>query len=532
MTNITKNEVSVLLINPPVLLEKDNVGADVSQPLGLAYIAAILRRDGYSVSILDAAAEGWKNIKAFDERRDYNGMDYKQIGEEIRKRRPKVVGITNNFTVQKDSAFKIAKIVKEIDPNITVVIGGSHVTVAPKECALNDSIDYAVFGEGEITVVELMNCLVGGGELDELKKIRGLAFRDGSSVFVAEPRSHNLELDLLPYPARDLLPMGIYFEASKSKRANRDMSGPWATVITSRGCPFNCIFCSIHLTMGRRWRSRSPENVIGELKELAEVYGVRQLDFEDDNISCDRRRMGELCDLMLKNNLHFEWYTPNGVRADTLDENLLRKMKASGCRELWFAPESGSQRVVNEIIGKRIDLKVIERMVELCTRVGISSNCFFVIGFPGETKEEILETVDFARKLSRKGADNFMFSIATPLYGTRLYEEALRNGQLNEEDDESLAYGTAHLKNLSVSSQELVEVRNGALAETKKLFVVNSLRKLFYYLVYCHSLTLTLGHLRNLARIGSIFLRRNTARLAKRLDPNGNDYAKRQTDTI
>ena len=117
-----------------------------------------------------------------------------------------------------------------------------------------------------------------------------------------------------------------------------------------------------------------------------------------------------------------------------------------------------------------------------------------------------------------------MFSIATPLYGTRLYEEALRNGQLNEEDDESLAYGTSHLKNLSVSSQELVDIRNTALAETKKLFVVNSFRKLFYYLVYCHSLDLTLGHLRNLVRIGSIFLRRNMARFAKRLNLDSNVY--------
>lgn len=513
-----KNSWPILLINPPVLLQKENVGADVAQPLGLAYIAAVLRREGYPVAILDAAAEGWKNVRSFDERRDYNGLDFEEIRREIGKRRPRVVGITDNFTVQKDSAFRVASVVKEVDRNILVVIGGSHVTVRPEECALNPDIDFAVVGEGEITVVELLEKLLKTSPIEELRKVKGVAFKNGGSVHVGDERPYNFDLDSLPYPARDLLPMEIYFDASKSQRANRDMDKPWATVITSRGCPFNCVFCSIHLTMGRRWRARSPENVIGELREIVEKFGVQQLDFEDDNISCDKRRMERICDLIVGDRLKFEWYTPNGIRADTLDEGLLKKMKASGCRELWFAPESGSQRVVNEIINKRIDLKIIERMVSLSKKVGISSNCFFVIGFPGETREEVEETITFARKLGRLGADNFMFSIATPLYGTRLYKEALEKGMLNEEDDESLAYGTPHLRNLELSSEELVKIRNRALSENRKMFIINSINKLIYYSVYCHNPALAAEHFRNMVRIGLIFFRRNCARMAKRIE--------------
>jgi len=516
---VNKSGLSVCLINPPVLLPKDNVGVDVFQPLGLAYVASVIREKGYPVSIIDAAAQGWKNVQSFDDHRDFNGLSYEQIATEVKKLQPKVVGITANFTIQKDSAFRVASVVKGVDKDIIVIIGGSHVTVKPKECALNSDIDFAVFGEGEITMLELMEKMENEATLPEFKKVKGLAFKDGTDVYVGEPRPYNFDLDSLPYPARDLLPMGIYFEASKLKRANRDMDKPWATVITSRGCPFECVFCSIHLTMGRRWRARSPENVVGELTQLAQIYGVKQLDFEDDNISCDKRRMEKLCDLVVESGLQFEWYTPNGVRADTLDENLLRKMKASGCRELWFAPESGSQRVVNEVIGKRIDLRCIERMVELCKRVGISSNCFFVIGFPGETREEINETFAFARRLSYLGADNFMFSIATPLYGTRLYTEALERGDLNEGEDESLMYGTPHLKNLAVSSEELVRLRNQALSENRKLFVINSFRKLIYYLVYCRDMSLTVSHFRNMTRIGLIFVRRNSARLFKRFSP-------------
>lgn len=513
-----KTDWPILLINPPVLLQKDNVGIDVFQPLGLAYIAAILREDGYPVSILDAAALGWQNVKSFDLRRDFNGLDFESIADEIRKSNPRVVGITNNFTIQKDAASKVASVVKNLNKDITVIVGGSHVTIRPEECLLNPDFDFAVLGEGELTIIELMSRLLSGSSSDELKTVRGIAFRENGHSYVTEPRPYNNNLDDLPYPARDLLPMSIYFEAAKSKRANRDMDKPWATVITSRGCPFKCNFCSIHLTMGRPFRYRSPENVTGELKELVTKYGVQQVDFEDDNLTCDKKRMDAICDLIVRDNIKFEWFTPNGVRADTLDENLLRKMKSSGCQELWFAPESGSQRVVNEIIEKRINLKVIERMVELCTHVGISSNCFFVIGFPGETQEEIEETVNFAKKLSRLGADNFMFSIATPLYGTRLYDEAKVKGMLNEEDDASLAYGTPHLKNLNLSSQELVEIRNRALNNNKKLFIINSLRKLFFYLWHCRRLDLAFGQLRNMLRIGSIFWRRKTSRLAKRVE--------------
>lgn len=513
-----KPDWPILLVNPPVLLQKDNIGVDVFQPMGLAYIAAILRQEGYPVSILDAAALGWQNVKYFDSRRDFNGLDFESIADEIRKNNPRVVGITNNFTIQKDSAFKVASVVKSVDRDIIVIVGGSHVTIRPEECLLNPDIDFAVLGEGELTMVELLSRLLSGSSTDELKTIKGIAFREDGRIHLTEPRPYNNNLDDLPYPARDLLPMSIYFEAAKSKRANRDMDKPWATMITSRGCPFRCNFCSIHITMGRPFRYRSPENVAGELKELVTKYGVRQVDFEDDNLTCDKRRMDRICDLIIESSLKFEWYTPNGVRADTLDENLLRKMKVSGCRELWFAPESGSQRVVNEIIEKRINLKVIERMVELCTRVGVSSNCFFVIGFPGETREEIEETVNFAKKLSRLGADNFMFSIATPLYGTRLYDDAKAKGLLNEEDDASLAYGTPHLKNLNLSSEELVKIRNRALAENKRLFIINSIRKVVFYLWHCRSLDLTFGQLRNMLRIGLIFWRRNTARLARRIE--------------
>ena len=503
---------SICLINPPVLLPKNNVGVDLFQPLGLAYIAAILRDNHYSVSIIDAAAEGWKNIQEFDEHRDFNGLRYEQIGAEIKKRAPQVVGITITFTVQKDSAFKVASTVKAIDRNILVIVGGPHVSVRPQECILNPDIDFAVIGEGEVTVLELINKLESKASVSELKEVKGIAFRNNQEVYVAPCRPLIQDLNSLPLPARDLLPMNIYFDAAKSKRANRDLNKPWATVITSRGCPFNCIFCSVHLTMGRKWRARSPQNVINELKHLIQKYGVRQIDFEDDHISCSKKRMERICDLIINNNnLKFEWYTPNGIRADTLDEPLLKKMRIAGCRELWFAPESGSQRVVNEVIGKHIDLGYVEKMVTICKKVGISSNCFFVVGFPGETKTEIEETISFAQKLGKLGTDNCLFSIATPLYGTRLHNEAVKKGLLSEGNDQVLMYDVPRLKTFEFTTEELVNLRNRAQKENRRLYIKNSFNKLFYYMV--HNPALGVEHVKTMSRIGLIFLRRHCARL-------------------
>lgn len=505
----------ICLINPPVIYPKGTRGTDIFQPLGIAYVAAVLREKNFQVAIIDAAGLGWQNMKEFDERRNYNGLDYEEIAKRIKNLKPKVVGITITFTVQKDSAFRVAEIVKKTDKHIKVVVGGPHVTVQAKECLSNSNIDYAVVGEGEDTVVELMEAVLKNTTVKKLSLIKGIAYKQKKEIIITPPRPFIVDLDRIPFPARDLLPMGEYFKAARSRRANRDLDKPWASLFTSRGCPFNCVFCSIHLSMGRKWRARSPENILAELKLLVQKYDVRQIDFEDDNISWDKNRMERLCEMIIENKLKFEWFAPNGIRADTLDEPLLKKMKKSGCRELWFAPESGSQRVVNEIIGKNIDLKYIEKMVDACKRIGISSNCFFVIGLPGETKKDIQKTFSFAKKLGRLGADNCIFFLATPLYGTRLYKEAESKGYLIREGDSLQRYDRPHIQTPEFSGEELILMRETALAENRKLYIINSLRKLYYYLT--NNPSLVVGQLKNISRIGVIFISRRINQVKKKI---------------
>lgn len=233
--------------------------------------------------------------------------------------------------------------------------------------------------------------------------------------------------------------MDKYYEAAKAGRSARitaTFGKRWATMITSRGCPYQCVFCSIHIHMGRKWRPRSPENVVDEIEELVNKYDIELISFEDDNMTLNRDRMVRICELIKERGLDFEWDTPNGVRADTLDEDLLKRMKETGCKQIYVSPESGNQHVVNDIIKKRLDLKKVEETVKLCKKIGIRVDCFFVIGLIGETKENIRETINFARKLKKLGAASVIFSIATPYYGTELYEKAKELGYLKVEGDE------------------------------------------------------------------------------------------------
>ena len=274
------------------------------------------------------------------------------------------------------------------------------------------NIDFVVIGEPEDTIFELVGALEQG-TMQSLKKIRGIAFNENGEKVVTPPRPAIQDLDSLPFPARHLLPMDAYFAAVKENPLRGEISKPWTTMITSRGCPYNCVFCANHNVTGRQWRGRSPENVVDEIEQLVRTYHIKQIDFYDDNMTLNKKRMETICDLIVKRGLDIEWYTPNGVRADTLDENLLTKMRKSGCKKIRIAPESGVQRVVNQIIKKDLNLKDVEKAVVSSKKVGIKVGCFFVIGLIGETKEDIKESINYAYKLRQLGADRFYFSVAT-----------------------------------------------------------------------------------------------------------------------
>jgi magnesium-protoporphyrin IX monomethyl ester (oxidative) cyclase len=406
--------------------------------LEIAYIAALLERQ-HKVLIIDAPTEGRRNLKQIDGTKYRVGLTNKEIADRIRRWSPDVVEIHIPFSGWWKTAYEVASTVKSIDKDIITVLSGLHPSARPVDSLMHSNIDFVVIGEAEYTMLELVGVLEQR-TTEGLKKIRGIGYVKNGETVITPPRPAIQDLDSLPFPARHLLPMEEYFAAVKEVPPRGEIRKPWTMMITSRGCPYNCVFCSVHVVMGRKWRGRSPENVVDEIEQVVHTYHVKQIDFLDDNMTLNKKRMENICDLIVKRGLDIEWYTPNGIRADGLDENLLTKMKASGCKKIRIAPESGVQRVVDQIIKKNLDLKKVENAVILSRKVGIKVGCFFIIGLIGETKEDIKATIKYAYKLRQLGADSFYFSYATPLYGTELYEQAKRGGFLRDcFSDEALA---------------------------------------------------------------------------------------------
>jgi anaerobic magnesium-protoporphyrin IX monomethyl ester cyclase len=419
----------VCLINPPRIQPKVWGKPNVFPPIVMATVAAVLEKT-HTVSIIDAPTEGWENLEELDESKYRVGLSAEAIVQRITKFKPDIVAIEIPFSGWSKTAFEVVYIVKKVNTGIVVVLFGLHPSSRPEACLENINVDFVVIGEPENTVSDLVEALEMGKH--DFKNIAGLGFRENGKALLNAKRAIIENLDSLPFPARHLLPMDVYAQAVKQNPLRGEIHKPYTIVITSRGCPYNCVFCSNCIVWGKQWRPRSPKNVVDELEQIIKTFSIEQVDFSDDNMTLDKQRMVEICDLIVKRGLSFEWFTPNGIRADSLDETLLRKMKAAGCKKIRIAPESGVQRIVNDVIKKNQDLKSVEKAVVLCKKVGIKVGCFFVIGLIGETKADIEKTIEFAYKLRDLGADTFIFSIAMPLYGTAFYEQAKENGFLRD----------------------------------------------------------------------------------------------------
>jgi anaerobic magnesium-protoporphyrin IX monomethyl ester cyclase len=444
----------ICLINPPRIHPRGWGKPTVYQPVGIAYVAAVLEKQ-HEVSIIDSPTEGWRNLDQLDEKKYRVGLKNEEIADRIRRWSPDIVGINIPFSGWSKAAFEVAAIAKSVDKDIITILDGLHPSARPLNCLSHPNVDFVVVGEGEYTMLELVGALEQGVN-EDIKKIKGIGFIEGGKKIITPPRPEIQDLDSLPFPARHLLPMDIYFSAVKENPIRGVINKRYAIMITSRGCPHECIFCSNHIVMGRKWRGRSPENVVEEIEQLVQTYKIEQIDFFDDNMTLHKKRVERICDLIVERGLDIKWYVPTGVRADTLDEGLLRKMKASGCKGIRVAPESGVQRVVNQIIKKNLNLKDIEKAVVLAKKVGIKVGVFFILGLIGETKEDIEETIKFAYKLRKLGAESFHFSIATPLYGTELYKQAERGGFLMEGfSDEALGAAEPLIETSEFNAEEL-----------------------------------------------------------------------------
>lgn len=410
----------VLLFIPPAFTFKDNVDINPLPPLGLGYLGAVLEQHDVEVKIVDCLVEGWHVREEVTHNIIRVGLPFKYIEDIIASFHPDVVGVNNLFTKQRENAHHIYKLAKQVDPRIITIAGGAHPTVMPEMVMSDPNVDFAVIGEGENTIIRLIDVLE---ERDGIENIDGIGFRMQDRVVIKPKTKFTDNLDSLPFPARHLLNMGKYFGLKESHGPRiRERFSP---IISSRGCPIGCTFCSFRKVGGNKFRARSPENVIAELKHLKAIYGIKEVMFEDDNLTLNKDRAKKIFDLMIAEQLNLVWDAPSGIAAFSLDEELIDKMKASGCQRLSLALESGSQYVLDNIIKKPVNLERAKSLARYAQHIGLEVHIFLVVGMPGETQEQIWESFKMAAEL---GVYNPSISVATPYPGSALYELCKEHG--------------------------------------------------------------------------------------------------------
>jgi anaerobic magnesium-protoporphyrin IX monomethyl ester cyclase len=362
-------------------------------PLGLGYLAAVLEKNKYEVDVIDCQALR---------------LSYEAFKREISKRKPNVVGLTATTRTYK-SALRIIEISKELDPNCLTVFGGPHITFWD-ENALRDcqSLDIVVRREGEYTLLELVQRLEAE---KDYHNVQGTTCRKNGKIMRNPDRPFIENLDQLPFPARHLWPL-------EQLRKYEDIF----YLTTSRGCVYWCEFCAAVRMFGRRYRMRSPKNVVDEIEFLNKTYNATKFTFCDDAFTVDQPRTEELCKEIKNRELRIKWNC--GTRVDMITKDLLLKMRSAGCVSVWFGVESGSQHVLNEM-RKGISTEQTIRAIGWVRELGLKPVPNVLIGFPGETEESAWRTIKFAEKISPD--EVAFFNIATPLPGTPMFDMVREN---------------------------------------------------------------------------------------------------------
>jgi anaerobic magnesium-protoporphyrin IX monomethyl ester cyclase len=398
----------------------------ITSPMGILYLAAAAREAGYDVECLDAVVEAPYQETPVSKLVSRFGLTPDQILARIRAAQPDLVGLSCIFSNQWPATRELARRIKAEWPDLTVVSGGAHPSFMSERCMNDAPLDFIVRGEAEETFLTLLDRL---SHEHSVQDIDGLVWRDGETVRQNPKTGFIHDLDRIPFPAHDLLDPERYFRLALPM-GYQFLSPRALPVITSRGCPCHCTFCSSTNLWGNRYRYRSPDNVMAELDLLHQRHNLQEVKFQDDNLTINRTRAEQIFTAMAERPYRLTWNTPNGIAVWTLDEPLLALMKRSGCWGLTLAIESGDQEVMSNLIKKPLKLDKVREVNAACARLGIHRNAYFIIGFPGETRAQIQHTVDFARELKLNLCTMFIYN---PLPGSPLFDESVRQGLITEE---------------------------------------------------------------------------------------------------
>lgn len=400
----------IALVYPPVSImgryRKVATGHEVP-PQPLIYLGAYLRQNNFDCKLIDANALG---------------LDTEETVNQILNVAPRCVGITSP-TMLISTAARIAKKLKEKNRSIITIVGGPHITAVPEETmALYPEIDIGVLGEGEITIIELLRSLE---DKENLSFVKGVIYRGNGTLKTTPTRPFIKDLDMLPFPAWDMLPDILKYYQQSAARIDRL---PNISIVSSRGCPFKCIFCARNV-FGNTTRTHSADYIIKMVKYLIKEYKIKSISFEDENFVIYKNRLVEFCNHIIEEKIDITWDCASNVNA--VNPEILSLMKKAGCWQINYGIESGSQRIL-DFIKKGTKLERIEQALRMTKEAGIMTKGYFIIGHPTETYESIQETIDFIKRIP---LDIFQMSYMIPLPGAELYTIAERYGKFKNDWD-------------------------------------------------------------------------------------------------
>lgn len=417
--------LDILLINPPWYRGAGNIWKSIGScqpPFGLALLAAVVRREGFESQILDCNAL-------------QIGLD--NVSLSLPKDAPRFVGLTAT-TVLIESAISVARIIKAAYPQTKVIIGGVHATVMPEEVLSEWAVDYIVFGEGELTLPDILNGV-------PLEEIAGMGYKRDGKIIINQPREVLSDINLLPRPLYEILPMDKYYPAPGSYKRK-----PAIGMMTSRGCPGRCTFCKGNI-FGERIRFRSAENILEEIVFLQKCYGIKEVEFYDDTFTANRPNIKKFCELVLSKQIDLTWSCFS--RVDTVDAEMLDLMRMAGCHQVMFGVESADETILKNI-NKKITLAKVEETVTAAKKARVDVRLTFMFGNPGETEATMERTLQYAIKLNPELVN---FNITTPYPGTEMFRWAKENGCVMHTNWGEYNLSKPVMKLPTVSNEKIIE---------------------------------------------------------------------------
>jgi len=416
-------KAKVALVNPPTL--KGVFHHQLYVPIGLAYLAAVLEKNEHEITVIDCPAMG---------------MDCDALKKKLESFKPDFIGITA-MTPTIQASLQSARVTKEACPEAIIAIGGPHATFMDKQILADEAaVDVVVRGEGEQTLLELAQ---NASDARSFQNIKGITFRKNEDTIQTPNRPAIQNLDELPYPAYNQFALQKYLLYGKL----------FLPMITSRGCPFQCSFCTTSRIFGKEYRARSPKNIVDELEHIKNVYSADSFTFYDDTLTLDKNRIFKICDEIKARRIGIPWDCQ--TRVDQVSKEILAKMKETNCQQVFFGVESGCQTIL-DAVNKRTTVEQNEKAIRMAKEAGLFVSISIIIGYPGETRELRKQTLDFIR---RAEPDDVYLCVATPYPGTELRRLVEKMGLKMSPDWSQYDTVTPVFENPNLSDKEVEELR-------------------------------------------------------------------------